>query len=99
MKRIVNVKRFIISNVILFLGVFLLFSTIINHTYSYIKINYKTVYAEQGDTLWKIANSEKEKNKYYKDTDVRDIINDIKKVNNLKISNLQIGQELLIPTY
>ena len=35
---------------------------------------------------------------YYKDKEIREIINDIKKVNKLKSSNLSVGQEIKIPT-
>ena len=47
--------------------------------------------------MWEIAEIEQQKNPYYKDKDVRDIIQNIKKVNKLKVSNLKIGQELKIP--
>jgi LysM repeat protein len=98
MKKIVNVKKFVVSTTILFLLILLGGSALVNATYSCNKIDYKTVYVTQGDTLWKIASEEKENNSYYKDKDVRDIIYDIKEINGLKVSNLQIGQELKIPT-
>lgn len=97
MKRIVNVKRFIISNLVLFVGLFILVSALINNAYSCTNPKYKTIYAESGDTLWTIASTEKEQNELYKNKDVRDIVIDIKKANNLDTSNLQIGQKLLIP--
>lgn len=98
MKKIVNVKKFVVSTTILFLLILLGGSALVNATYSCNKIDYKTVYVTQGDTLWKIASEEKENNSYYKDKDIRDIIYDIKEINGLKVSNLQIGQELKIPT-
>ena len=98
MKKIVNAKRFILSTTVLFLLILLGGSTIINTTYSCNKIDYKTVYVTQGDTLWKIASEEQSKNPYYKKRDIRDIIYDIKETNDLKISNLTVGQELRIPT-
>ena len=97
MKKIVNVKRFIISTTILFLLILLGGSAIINTTYSCNKVEYKTIYITQGDTLWKIASEEQTKNSYYKNKDVRDIIYDIKEINNLNVSDLKIGQELKIP--
>lgn len=97
MKRIVNVKRFIISNLVLFVSLFIVISTLINTTYSCTNPKYKTIYAESGDTLWTIASTEKEQNELYKNKDVRDIVIDIKKANSLDSSNLQIGQKLLIP--
>ena len=98
MKKIVNVRKFVVSTTILFLLILLGGSALVNATYSCNKIDYKTVYVTQGDTLWKIASEEKENNSYYKDKDIRDIIYDIKEINGLKVSNLQIGQELKIPT-
>ena len=97
MKRIVNVKRFVISNIILFLILFIFSCALINNTYSYTQTIYKTIYIDEGETLWEIAEIEQQKNPYYKDKDVRDIIQNIKKVNKLKVSNLKIGQELKIP--
>lgn len=97
MKRIVNVKRFIISTTISILLIFLVGSVVVKATYYCNKIDYKTVYVTRGDTLWKIASEEQTKNSYYKNKDVRDIIYDIKEINNLNVSDLKIGQELKIP--
>lgn len=96
MKRIVNVKRFIVSNTILLILLLVLGASIINVTYSYNDTKYKTVYVTQGDTLWKIAESEQKNNSYYKNQDIRNIIYDIKYINKLEKSNLKIGQELKI---
>ena len=74
MKRIVNVKRFVISNIILFLILFIFSCALINNTYSYTQTIYKTIYIDEGETLWEIAEIEQQKNPYYKDKDVRDII-------------------------
>ncbi len=97
MIKIVNLRRFVISNVVLFVVIFTCVIAVLNNTYSYTEPKYKTVYAEEGDTLWNIANIEKGQNEYFKNTDVRDIIKNIKKVNNLEASNLNVGQKLLIP--
>ena len=97
MKKIVNVKKFIISTTILFLLILLGGSILLNSTYSCSNIKYKTIYVTQGDTLWKIASEEQSNNSYYKDKDVRDIIYDIKETNGLKVSDLMVGQELKIP--
>ena len=97
MKKIVNVKRFIISNVVLWSVVFLAISSVVNIVYSHNAINYKTIYIYQGDTLWEIAETEKNNNPYYEDKDIRDIVYDIKNTNNLQVSNLSVGQELKIP--
>lgn len=68
-----------------------------NKSYSKVEIQYKTEYASSGDTLWSIAERESENNNYYKDKDVREIIYDLKKINNLSNSNLAEGQEIKIP--
>ena len=98
MKKIVNVKKFIVSTTILFWLILLGGSILLNKTYSYNKIDYKTIYVLEGDTLWNIASEEQIKNPYYENKDIRDIIYDIKETNNLKVSNLTVGQELKIPT-
>ena len=71
--------------------------TSVNKSYSKVEIEYKTEYASCGDTLWSIAKRERENNKYYQDKDVREIIYDLKKINNLSNSNLIEGQEIKIP--
>ena len=98
MKKIVNVKKFIVSITILILMVLMVVSSIINIAYSYNNINYKTIYVTQGDTLWRIAENEKENNTFYHNKDIRDIVYDIKTTNSLDVSNLKVGQELRIPT-
>ena len=52
---------------------------------------------QPGDTLWSIAKNEANENSYYADKDLRYIIKDLKKINNLDNSDLSIGQKLLIP--
>lgn len=97
MFKIVNFRKFLISNVILLIVVFGCISVILNKVYSHSEQNYKTIYTEEGDTLWNIANIEKENNLHYKNKDIRYIVDDIKQTNNLQVSNLKIGQKLLVP--
>jgi LysM repeat protein len=52
-----------------------------------------------GDTLWEIAKLEKNTNEYYKNKDIREIVFDIKKVNNLQTSDIYEHQKLLIPNF
>ena len=53
--------------------------------------NYITIKVSKGDTLWTIASD------YVKDgEDIRDVIAEIKELNNLKNSNIKVGQELTI---
>ena len=97
MKKIVNMKRFVISNIVLWFMVFMAISSIVNIAYSHDTVNYKTLYIAEGDTLWKIAEAEQKNNPYYENKDIRDIIYDIKDINNLQVSNLTVGQEIKIP--
>ena len=94
--KIVNKKRFIISiTVLLFLLLSCTCAALSNRTSE--KISYNKRYVYNGDTLWSIAEEEKETNSYYKDKDVRDIIYDLKNINNMKSSSIFEGQELYIP--
>lgn len=96
--KIVNLKKFMRSIIIillLFVGISLL---IAKSAYSYGEKQYKIIYISKGDTLWSIANVESKLNSYYKNKDIRFIVNDIIKENNLPDSNLKINQKLEIPT-
>lgn len=69
-----------------------------NYSFSHTdSIKTKTIYASSGDTLWTIAQTEQKKNKYYEDKNIKEIIEDIKSINNLKNSNIYDSQELTIP--
>ena len=90
--RITNKNKFIRS--ILLILVMILFITFFigKSTLSHKEIEYKTIYVSQGDTKAnQISNS------YYKNKDVRYIISDLMKINNLENSNININQKLLIP--
>lgn len=97
--KIVNMKKFIRSLVIVMLSsVFLLFIGLSN-TYSKGEVRYKEQYIYQGDTLWSIAQQEVKQNKYYENEDIRIIINEIRTINNMDNSNLKVGQKIRIPTF
>ena len=94
-----NIKKFIkiiiaISGIILFLNIL-----IPDKIYSYKELEYKNIYVLSGDTLWSIAKEEKEFNDYYKGRDLRDIVQNIKSINNLSNTNLSVNQSLKIPIY
>ena len=98
--KIVNMKKFIRSiSILLFVVVAIIFlSTKVSLSHNeYPQLNYDTVTVIKGDTLWQISVEQQKNNPYYTNKDVRNIINHIKKVNNLKTSDLTIGQELKIP--
>ena len=70
---------------------------LINTSNSNSNIILEKEYVISGDTLWNIAKSEQETNIYFKGKDIREIIGELKKINNIKDANLKIGQEILIP--
>lgn len=96
--RIKNIKKFIGSTVIL-LFIILGFSLIIsNIALSHGTKQYKSYYVAKGDTIWMIAKEQKELNPYYQDQEIREIVFDIKDINQLESSSLKENQELKIPT-
>lgn len=95
--RITNVRKFIRSIVIIMGIIFCLTLFINKSTLSHGENEYKTIYVSEGDTLWNIAKSNQKNNGYYKDKDIRYILNDLMKINNLNNSNITVNQELLIP--
>ena len=97
MKRI-NKRKFIRSTSIT-IGLIILFILMLsNISFSHTEIKYKEIAVSAGDTLWSIAKYEQNNNLYFEDKDVRDIVAEIKLLNNLKTSNLSIGDKLSIPT-
>lgn len=94
-----NKKKFIRA-ILLIIGITI--GTIIimtNKSFSSQEISYKTIAITSGDTLWNIAEEEQKTNSYYKNNDIRDIIRDIKTINNLNNSSLEVAQTLEIPIY
>lgn len=96
--KIKNIKKFIRSIILILAIIFGISLLISKVTYSHGEKQYKTIFVSQGDTLWTIATSEARNNAYYKNKDVRFIINDILRENNLNNSNININQKLEIPT-
>ncbi len=96
--KIVNKRKFIRSNVILMIlvGTIIIFAT---NAYSNVETKYKEEYIYAGDTLWSIAKEELENNKYFEGKDIRYVVDELKKVNNLSSSNLSEGDKIKIPNY
>ncbi len=96
--KIVNKGKFIKTNLILIIivGAIIGFTT---NTYSNVETKYKEEYVYSGDTLWSIAQNELENNKYFEGKDIRYVIEELKKVNNLSNSNLTEGDKIRIPNY
>lgn len=97
--KIADKKKFIRSTSIT-IGLFIfIILMLVNTSFSHTEVNYKKIYTLSGDNLWNIAKYEKENNPYFEDKDIRYIIDEIKYINNLNTSSLNVGEELLIPTY
>ena len=96
--KIVNKGKFIKTNLILIIivGAIIGFTT---NTYSKVETKYKEEYVYSGDTLWSIAQNELENNKYFEGKDIRYVLEELKKVNNLSNSNLTEGDKIKIPNY
>lgn len=95
--KIVNKKKFIRSVTVTIGLIILLILTLSNISFSHTEIRYKKIAISSGDTLWSIAKFEKNNNIYFGDKDIRDIIDEIKFINNLNDSNLKTGEQLNIP--
>lgn len=97
-KNKLSIKKIICTIIVILggiVGLLLLFGN--KPTYSHTELNYKKVFVSYGETLWSIASRETKNNSYYIGKDVRYVINDIKKINNLETSSLYNNQELSIP--
>lgn len=95
--RKLNVKRIVKLSIGMMVLVISILWLINSTSLSYKETEYREVYVSKGDTLWDIAKSEQENNEYYKGKDIREIIYDIKKVNNLTNAELSVNQKILIP--
>ena len=95
--RIVDKRKFF-RIVILIVGIiFFIIFTFNNKSFSNGEIKEKEIYVSGGDTLWSIASEEKSNNLYYENKDIRDIIYEIKKINNIENnSTLEVGQKIII---
>lgn len=96
--KIVNKAKFVrtMSVILILLFVCVFFSS---KTYSNVEIGYKEIFISSGDTLWGIGQDEFINNKYFENKDIREVVNIIKKINNLENTNLVEGQKILVPIY
>lgn len=88
----INKKMCILISV-LFLGLLIFF----NVSYSNSEVEYKNRIVSRGETLWSISKDEQENNKYFENEDIRKIIFEIRKINELPNNELYEGLELKIP--
>lgn len=96
--KVINKRKFIknICIIIIIISSIILFS---KKTYSKNEITYKENYIYSGDTLWSISKKEIENNKYFKNKDIRNVVSEIKHLNNLNESTLNVGEKIKIPIY
>lgn len=94
-----NWKKFLRAILIVIGVIFFINLLIPDRAFSHQEVEYKSVAVSNGDTLWTIAKEEQEENAYYNGKDIRDIVYNIKKVNNLSNADLKVNQVLEIPTY
>lgn len=59
-------------------------------------LNTRNIYVSSGDTIWSIARGIQQSNS---NINIQNIVCDIEKINDLKGSNIYIGQVLVIPIY
>jgi len=95
--KIVNLKKFIRSIVVIVLVLFALSLIFAKSSLSHREKEYTKLSVAYGDTLWNIAEGLQKDNEFYKEKDIRYIISDIKSLNDLGTSSLYVGQELIIP--
>ena len=88
----INKKMCILISV-LFLGLLIFF----NVSYSNSEVEYKNRIVSRGEILWSISKDEQENNKYFENEDIRKIIFEIRKINELPNNELYEGLELKIP--
>lgn len=94
--KIVNKVKFVrtVSILIILIMGLVIFS---KNAYSKGEIKYKENFIYSGDTLWSIAMEEIKNNKYFQNKDIRDVVLELKNINNLKDSNLIEGDIIKIP--
>ncbi len=97
--KIVNKNKFVKSIVNLILFILIMIWLLSNKTYSNNEGKYKTEYVTKGETLWQIAQEEIKENQYFQNQDVRNVILEIKELNNMDTSDLSEGMQIKIPIY
>lgn len=96
--KIVNKVKFVrtISILVVLIVALVIFS---KNAYSKGEIKYKEDFIYSGDTLWSIAKKEINNNRYFYNKDIRDVVIELKYINNFEDSNLVEGQKIKIPIY
>lgn len=96
--KIVNHRKFRRRIILIVFIICCILFNIKNIALSQAKITYNTITVCEGDTLWSIAKEQQQENKYYANTDIREVVSNIKEINKLESSSLKVNQQLQIPT-
>jgi LysM repeat protein len=86
-----NINKILVISVII-LSIILIISVLSFKAMTKKEIYYKNIEIKNGQTLWQIAESE-----FGKESNIRKNVYQIKKINNLKNSNLSPGQIIKVP--
>ena len=97
--RIINKYKFIRSITILLCLISIAICLANPKTYTNSERKYKTEYVVKRETLWEIAEEEIQKNAYFQDEDIQNVILELKEINQMTTSNLSEGMEIKIPIY
>lgn len=97
--KIINRKKFVRSIVILLIILIFILIIFINKAYSNSDIKYIEEYVVKGETLWSIAEKQVKENKYFYNKDIRNVVYDLKQINNMKTSEIHEGMKIKIPIY
>lgn len=84
------------KNIIIILVMIFIISIFLNKNFCKEKTNFQTCTVKESQTLWNIANNICKENE---NLNIRSVIFDIKKANNLDNNLIYVGQVLQIPIY
>lgn len=94
--KIINLGRFVRSILIL-IFILLMFIFLSKSSFSHQEAKYKVIYVSGGDTIWSIAKEERKENEYFESYSIKETVYKIQNINELKSSEIYIGQKLIIP--
>lgn len=95
----VDFVKFVRASIVLFFMILLICLLFSKAVYSACEVSYKERVVFSGDTLWEIAKSELAENDYFKNKNIRDVISEIKEINQLEDSYIKEGQILKISQF
>ncbi|MBR6505111.1 MAG: LysM peptidoglycan-binding domain-containing protein [Clostridia bacterium] len=96
--KIVNKRKFVFSVFTIFISIFVISLLFCKSSYSSGDVKYKEIEVIKGDTLWSIAREENRNNEYYEGKDIRFVVYEIDKLNNIGNTILREGDIIKIPT-